>query len=330
MAGPRIRVVPNKVTNIRPDRVTRLGERRVAAFGESSTAKEIREFAETGLYEYASKLLLESNEIEQQKNPPNLPTIFYADRRRQLLTESDAKRFVRPNTDTQVVMIGQYRTWKKIGLFYGQNADIFKGVAFAYDSILKLLRIQTGYSVRGIYFWLDDTDQPSRNKQVQTLVGVRAWLNDAQTSRVTVHIIGPTVPYRRKLIYSPKGSPRGATKKTRALSKGLRGTATDRVVGFDNPPNYGLDIQARGKKRVRIEDTFSVRQALQKLVVRRARARNELKGLWFGYAYLRSRVQLQPDKRGKFYTDRIGSTNTGPYGGVPVIFVAGSLRPRPG
>lgn len=281
--------------------------------------KKAREFFATGLYEFASATLIDANEDQLKKRPPQNPTAFYADRKRQGLTETEAAKF-KKNPDTNVVMIGQYRTWKKIGLFYQGTVDIYKAVVSVYADLLRLTRRQSGLGVGTYYFWCVNKDNRADDARKSTPGGVKLWLDKVQSSRVTIHVLGPTVPYRRKLIYNQKGSP-NATKGARALSKRTKGTAIDRIVGFDNAQTRGLRTKVVGKKRPKQVEEFRVKQALQRLVVRRNKAKFRGKA-WIAYGYVTSKEALMPDlKTGKKY-----GQGPGPHGNIPVIYIGGSLK----
>ena len=165
MAGPSVRTTPNRQTVFR---VKTNAQAKLAQQGR-------REFIATGLYEFASATLIDANEIEARKRPPNTPSAFYAGRRVQGLKPSDAKKFLRPNTDTQTVMIGEYGTWKKIGLIYGANLDVYEAVKFVYHTLLKVLPSDSGYSRKGILF-VGTNREKKRSAELRSLGAVRSWL----------------------------------------------------------------------------------------------------------------------------------------------------------
>lgn len=274
------------------------------------TPEELRAFALDGLYGYATDVLLEANEIEQRKNPPNTATAIRLDRRTRPLTERQAAAINRlPVNNTRI------EGWRRrISLFYGQQVDIFQAVSAVYNDLVRLTRADTGRGAGSIYFWCEDKDNPP-GVRLSSLGQVRAWLIGVEGTRVTVHILGPTVVYRRKLVYNPRGRP--FQQKVNVNSRRLRGTALDRIV--NQVSGNTIEANRRTSPSGRITDYVNVQVAVHRIVVRRNK--RKFPGAWMSYGFTPSREPLPPDRNtGKSYGQGPG------FGNIPVIYVGGSRR----
>lgn len=274
---------------------------------------------------FATQVLVEENRKEANLTPPNRPSTLVVNKRGYSLSESESKTLAVAQTGG-VVITGK---WSKLSLLYSSVADLAQATAAVYAELLKLTRRKSGTGFRSYYFWLNDKDNKGRSTRAESITAVKAWLDQSRGSRVSVHILGPTVVYRRKLIYNPAGQAtfkrsdaRGLKKTFRASNSRLKGLTLDRIIGYNTEPeSRGFRVRVAGKKRPKEIVEFDVRQALQRIAIRRAKAK--FPSVWFGYGYVPSREALPPDKRtGKKYGQGPGQGN------IAAIFIAATLRRR--
>lgn len=298
-------------------------ERVKADAGVIKTDKELKEFLVSGLYLFGSELLLEANRDQQRLNPPSPPTSVKFDTRApRALTDRQSK-----NISSIPINGTLLKGWRrKIRLSYNQTFDIFGAVVGVISDLKSLTRKLTGRGVGTYYFWCANKDNQAKSRRFSgnQLAGVKRWLDESSGDRVTISVIGPTVSYRRKLIYRPRGradttAPENKllTKSVGVLSSRARGTSIDRIKGFDR--DAGIRVREVGKTKRRVVVQFDIKQALQRIVVRRNKRR--FKGVWMQYAFVPSKEALPsvPSDKGKKY-------GLGLYGNVPVIYIGGALR----
>jgi hypothetical protein len=305
----------------------------------------MREFTQGGLYLLGSRILLEANKEQVQANPPNLPNAITFDRKLSNLKPAEAKRF--SALDPKGTLIPGWR--RRIVVTYGYQLELFKSFEQALLDLQNLTRIKTATALSTYYFLCKDNNNgkadESRNRVFRTRGQVKTWLEQAQARgpNVSVAILGPTVTYRRKIVYNPRArgykqlSKKGGKHfEAKALSKKLgafnrkgeinaylKNTATDRIFGFDDPKTRGLQATtSRDKKRILIQ--FERKNAFHKLVVRRRKANFARRGIWIAYGFVPSRLPLPPDpKTGKKYGLPRGKY---PHGQVPILYLAGRVR----
>ncbi len=273
---------------------------------------------------FATEVLLQENREQAKLNPPSFPTVAKVGTRGYQLSETESKALV--NLRAQNVRF--QGKWRKISLLYGAQADLFNATQAIYYEMLKLTRLKTGAGWNSYYFWLSNKDTKTGVK-VNSIPAVKAWLQANQGARTGVAIIGPTVVYRRKLIYNPrgqagfsKGEARSLKKRTTATSSKLGRTSLDRIVGYGESEAKGFRVRVAGKKRPREVLEFDLRQALQRIAIRRTKAK--FPAVWFGYGFVPSKEALPPDPgTGKKY-----GQGPGPYGNVPIVYIGASLRRR--
>lgn len=282
------------------------------------TAKQQREFAEGGLYDFSSTVLLQANAEQVRLDPPRLPNAITYDRRLVNMTPAEARRLASlPVRRTTVV------GWRrKVTLTYGFQFNLFKSVAKAYLDLWRLTRKKSQRGVESYYFYARDKDNPARSTVLTSLNAVDLWLSKAQSPRVSMAILGPTVVYRRKLIYNPAGKSynesegRILERRAGVLSRRAR-SSVDRIIGF-NESDAGIRFSASKAGRVLVQ--FRIQQALHRIVVRRNKARFRSEGVWISYGYVPSRDPLPGDPRtGEKY-------GQGPHGNIPALYIGGSLR----
>ncbi len=290
-----------------------------------NSVKELQAFGVEGVRAFGTQVLLEANQIEVRKNPPNEPTAIEFNRRATRLTDKQAERLSQLSPGSSVIA----GTWRRIGFTYGRLADIFEAVVAVYSDLRGLTRRDTGTGVSTYYFYGKNVDNPSGSRVLRSLSQVQTWLEANQGGQVTISILGPTVVYRRKLIYNPrggalqgKGERSALIKRGRALSARTRGTAVDRIIGF-NEKDAGLRFRSVGKKG-RVVAEFNIQQALHRIVLRRNQLRFRGKAIWMSYGFVPSKEALPPDPR----TGRKYGLGPGPYGNIPVMFIGASTRRR--
>jgi hypothetical protein len=146
---------------------------------------------------------------------------------------------------------------KRVQMFFLDVELLARAVTAAYDELRRLYTRATGRSAATIQIW-GRTVKGGGGISHQRLGGigqVREWLTANKTPGTFVRLIGPDVPFRRRLYYTPPGASASFRNISRVSEQRLgeleRAGARARVVS-----------RARGRKRqvIQIEATTNINE----------------------------------------------------------------------
>ena len=263
------------------------------------------EWAEREIRGFAAMVAVE--EIQAQIKLGNPPTRIVFDRRQAMeLKESHQKALAKLNPANANDYFPEFRS--RIQTFYGGLEKLADAVEFAHRRLVTKIPRLTGTAAglrmvdgkRAIYFWCSDPENRSRSRVCTNTAEVRQWLSESHGNSINVRILGPTIEYRRDIIYRTSrvkqrsrwvGVSRGLspgyatdrykfTARYKALTAEKKGRLTDRIgIRSIRPRGRGKTIY-----QTRVADAINSTVAGE---VRRA-----YRDVWVGYRFTRSKESL--------------------------------------
>lgn len=257
-----------------------------------AVASEVRDFASDSIVDAAK---------EQYRAAKALPNRIAYDRNKTVidLLPAQARRIVTMDTKSQTLTGFN----SNIRFFYTDMTLLFRAVSVAWVRMMALTRVLRGNAAATYYFWCNDSLIPARSKKVSNLGQVRSWLAETTDPLATVSILGPTVEYRRPVIYNPKGrrQQRQWVNSTRAVNEG---PATDRYrhttgatrsrIGGKKAKDRAMtnSIKVSGLRRRKGKTYFSVQVAKAIGFMVRQEIRRQFRDIYSSYRFTRSREPL--------------------------------------
>ena len=301
------------------------------------TSADVKRFLRKGVFDITAEVLRRENVVEARKR--NFPSSMMIKTRGRLqripLTQEQSRSLARIPEDSFKVS-GQF---SRLEFRYVTKKDVVEAAVFIYRQLAALMNRRSGRAMNSVYFWVRDVD---RNRTVGDFFSITAFQTvtqrlDNQGVNYSVNVVGPTVPYRRQLIY---GEGRGqlskleqsrAIRRSAAGSKYLKDVNINRFVGYRKGQSLLETFEAARKDRTtksgRTLVQYQTRNALHKLIVARARAKYP--GVSMGYYSKPAHVRTAPDARGKSWPNDAKDRQiqgTFGHGFVPSIFVTGATR----
>lgn len=317
---------------VRPVKSTRSLE---SAGGDIKTAKDAKRFIENGLWLTAAEVVRRENQIEYRKG--NIASAIAVKKfpgsgtAREILSAQESKQL--GTAPRNSVVLGKFRTTE---VRYATKEDVLAAAIFVW----RTLRSALPKSARGfdsMYFWVRDITNRRTVGEYKTPARLASIANqlDAKGINYSINVVGPTVPWRRKMIYSDfgraglnKGDTNTLTRRSKAGSKFLGTVSPDRLVGSRPSAtifeNYRASIESRTTKAGRKLTQYRVKKAVQHLIVKRARAKYPQVAM--GYYSKPAHEPTAPDSLGRRWPQDAKKPYIRGNGFVPSVFITGAVR----
>ena len=240
-----------------------------------------------------SQTAIEEN--REQAKILNFPTRVVIDKRATVdLTPADAQALARAGN--RVTFEGLDNN---IRFFYTSTGTIKAAAQYAWTLLLNLTRSLTGTARDSYYIWCSDAGKRGSGRKFTDISGALDWLDQNTGPLISFRILGPTIEYRRKIIYNPRGRQQ-QTRWVRAARGINEGRAIDRYR-FTRPaqskvkPGESTDRIVIRKSRGR-KTTYQARvaKAIQEIVIQNTR--RQFRDISIKYRFVRSKELPLPIK----------------------------------
>jgi hypothetical protein len=153
------------------------------------------------ILDYAGYVALEENAGQMRLSPPNTPNRVIIDNVAVDLSPVQVSR-LRNVTNATIEGIRRKVTFTYVDL------EVFAAaVQLAWLELNKRMRVRGGAAKRSVYVWCADARVRNRSGKHSSIRSVLQWIEASGHMEISVHIIGPTLEYRRGIVYNPRGKP---------------------------------------------------------------------------------------------------------------------------
>ncbi len=232
-----------------------------------SLARIGNQFLKPVVWEVTTDTALAENAAQTQQG--NIAHALQVDRSRRELTPAQA-RALRPGSGVRFVNFKRY-----VRFHYGALENLAFAVEYAWTQLTALLPRKTGDAWRSIYFYAQNPENRGQSRVIHTIGGVRSWLSRQSSRSVSIHIIGPTVEYRRPVIYRKRG---GNPLRRRAR----------RARDVENRPG-GTSVGQRTDTKTG-RTSITIAKSINMLVAERTK--RSFRDMYVKYRFIRSREKL--------------------------------------
>src|SRR5262245_53147998 len=94
---------------------------------------------------------------------------------------------------------------RRVQLMFLDTEGVIQAVELAWNELQRLYKRRTGESAATIQIWGHAIRRAVIHERISSLGAVRQWVTEHRHSASYIRLVGPTVPMRRQLYYSPAG-----------------------------------------------------------------------------------------------------------------------------
>lgn len=211
------------------------------------------------------------SEVQSQIRFDNPPSRALVDRRRfSDVTPADVQALKSMSFSARIFPSVQ----RNIRWTFSNLEVLWDAVKYAYVRLRKAMKQNwaSGDSWKSVYFWCSDPIAKGRSKKCLRIEQVKAWIAASSNQYVNVRILGPTLEYRRTVIY---GRGTGGRKLSRWVS-------TKRAAGMLGP---GKDRYTFRGKVNSLLDKNKTKKGAKKIKTNAVQIRTRMRGTSFGSKY---------------------------------------------